>query len=293
MKVIVVVLALVACVIYSSAQNLPCELMPRKFPELDRNLFSIETDLAYSRASIGEMEKNLNRKIHVPSKIVRNEEIEKYFTGLLAKILLHLPKSPNQFPYRVMVFNDPTPNALSVPGGVILISLGMMAITPSDDFLAFLVAHEIGHIELRHDTRRETMRRLMDLQIRVIERKLKYMRRKSKLWRKYNMLLEELKQQRRDLRQLRLEHEVEADYFGIVTGLKAGFNPASMKHYYEKPPHLPYWGWNEWASHPHNFNRVLMYSCLAPSELPAEKTSPEFLSAKIRAKQLLADKKPR
>jgi Zn-dependent protease with chaperone function len=51
----------------------------------------------------------------------------------------------------VVVLVDPsTLNAMAVPGGPILITTGMLAFLESEDELAFLLAHEMAHIEERH-----------------------------------------------------------------------------------------------------------------------------------------------
>lgn len=51
----------------------------------------------------------------------------------------------------VVVLVDPsTMNAMAVPGGPILITTGMLAFLESEDELAFLLAHEMAHIEERH-----------------------------------------------------------------------------------------------------------------------------------------------
>jgi beta-barrel assembly-enhancing protease len=293
MKLIIVALALLASVTHCRAQDLPCGLLPSGFPEPAGNLFTVENDITTSQEGLGVLEMKLNISSPVPVKIISNEEIEKSLISIVQHLITKAPANATRFQYKIMLYDDSVPNALAVPGGVILVSLGLVALAPTDDFLAFILAHEIGHIALRHTTRRETMYALSDLEIEMVEKKIKRKKPGSAKRIQYELLLEELRLRRREQRQLRLKHEIEADLYGAVIALRVGYNPTSMRHYYEKPPTSYEWGWNEWASHPHNFNRVLMYSCLAPRELPAEKLSPELESAKIRAKQLLADKKPR
>jgi predicted Zn-dependent protease len=54
------------------------------------------------------------------------------------------------FGYRVHLFESSVPNAMALPGGVILVTKGMMEVVKSESELAAVLAHEMGHIELSH-----------------------------------------------------------------------------------------------------------------------------------------------
>lgn len=64
--------------------------------------------------------------------------------------------APSSMPYPAMglefiVIDDAdTPNAMAVPGGPIVITTGMLRFLDSEDELAVILAHEIGHVEERH-----------------------------------------------------------------------------------------------------------------------------------------------
>lgn len=58
---------------------------------------------------------------------------------------------PNQvFDYRFYVVRDPTPNAFAIPGGRIYVHSGLFDFVDSEDMLAGVLAHEIGHVYERH-----------------------------------------------------------------------------------------------------------------------------------------------
>lgn len=69
------------------------------------------------------------------------------------KRLLELGVSRN-LKYRIRIFDSEEVNAFAIPGGDILITKGLLQRAPSDAALAFLVAHELAHHELRHVTKR-------------------------------------------------------------------------------------------------------------------------------------------
>lgn len=56
--------------------------------------------------------------------------------------------------YRFRYLDDPTINAFSAPNGYIYITRGLLEILESDDELAMVIAHEMGHIERKHAVQR-------------------------------------------------------------------------------------------------------------------------------------------
>ncbi len=54
------------------------------------------------------------------------------------------------FSYRVFILNSPQPNAMALPGGVILVTRGLLATLQTEAELMAVLAHELGHVELGH-----------------------------------------------------------------------------------------------------------------------------------------------
>lgn len=52
------------------------------------------------------------------------------------------------------VIPDDTPNAFALPGGYVGVHTGMLRVADSDDELAAVMAHEIGHVIARHPAER-------------------------------------------------------------------------------------------------------------------------------------------
>src|SRR5690606_6510295 len=48
------------------------------------------------------------------------------------------------------LFEEPTPNAFALPGGQIGVHSGLLQVAESDDQLAAVLAHEVGHVVARH-----------------------------------------------------------------------------------------------------------------------------------------------
>ena len=62
-----------------------------------------------------------------------------------------LPES--RYPFRVIVANNPTVNALATPGGSIVVFRGLLERTENAEELAGVLAHEIQHVMHRHSTK--------------------------------------------------------------------------------------------------------------------------------------------
>ncbi len=57
------------------------------------------------------------------------------------------------FPFTFYLVDLPEPNAFALPGGQIFLTRGMLDLGLSDDMLAGLLGHEIGHVVMQHGTR--------------------------------------------------------------------------------------------------------------------------------------------
>jgi len=55
-----------------------------------------------------------------------------------------------ELPWTFRILNESDVNAVSLPGGIIYVTRGMLSFLRSRDELAFVLAHEIGHVAKRH-----------------------------------------------------------------------------------------------------------------------------------------------
>lgn len=63
----------------------------------------------------------------------------------------------NEFKWRIrIIHDDSTLNAFCTPGGYIYVYTGILKFLDSEDQLAGVLAHEIGHADMRHSTRQMT-----------------------------------------------------------------------------------------------------------------------------------------
>jgi len=63
-------------------------------------------------------------------------------------------------PITFQILDSPTVNAMAIPGGHIYVTRGLLAHLTSEDQLAFVLGHEIGHVSARHAARRTWQQQL-------------------------------------------------------------------------------------------------------------------------------------
>ena len=71
--------------------------------------------------------------------------------ALLDRLASHWPDAP--YPFRVGVLDEPDPNALALPGGAILVTSGLLDQVASENELALVLGHELGHFRARDHLR--------------------------------------------------------------------------------------------------------------------------------------------
>lgn len=79
-----------------------------------------------------------------------NAEANNYL-NLLGQTLAQASDRPETFGgYHFLILDSGEINAFAAPGGLIFVSRGMLRLCRSEDAVAAVLAHEIGHVQLRH-----------------------------------------------------------------------------------------------------------------------------------------------
>ena len=80
-----------------------------------------------------------------------DEQVATDYLNLLGQSLALASDRPELFGgYRFMILDSDEINAFATPSGLIFISRGLLRLTRSEDDLAAILAHEIGHVQHRH-----------------------------------------------------------------------------------------------------------------------------------------------
>ncbi|MEL7310766.1 MAG: M48 family metallopeptidase [Pseudomonadota bacterium] len=70
---------------------------------------------------------------------------------LLHRLTTHWPETTYEF--RLDISEDPSPNAMALPGGLIIVTSGLLDAMEAENALAFVLGHELGHFKNRDHIR--------------------------------------------------------------------------------------------------------------------------------------------
>lgn len=83
-------------------------------------------------------------------KPYNNDALNKYLNTLGQGLAMHSDKPETFKGYRFLAMETDEINAFAAPGGFILVSRGLIRCCKSEDALAAVLSHEIGHVQLEH-----------------------------------------------------------------------------------------------------------------------------------------------
>jgi predicted Zn-dependent protease len=86
-------------------------------------------------------------------ELLEDKKLTEYVNQVGQTTVLASNKSSTYNGYRFAVFEDDAPNAYGTPGGMILISTGMLKLIENEDELAAVCAHEVEHVVQDHPTK--------------------------------------------------------------------------------------------------------------------------------------------
>jgi predicted Zn-dependent protease len=86
---------------------------------------------------------------------VRKPALVRYVRAIGERLAKQSPRQDVN--YHFYVVDELEPNAFALPGGYVFVTRGLLALTNSEDELACVIGHEIGHVAARHSVRRATL----------------------------------------------------------------------------------------------------------------------------------------
>ncbi|XP_026453095.1 mitochondrial metalloendopeptidase OMA1-like [Papaver somniferum] len=123
--------------------------------------------------------------------------------------------------WEILVVNEPRVNAISIPGGKIVVFTGLLDVFKTDAEIATIVAHEVGHLVARHKAEfvsKFTWLIILEVILNIGDEM------SERITEAYKYLL--LPSRRRN--------EMEADYIGLLLLASAGYDPQMAPQVYEK-----------------------------------------------------------
>ena len=116
-------------------------------------LFSEEREIEVGRI--------YNTQVLQVEKVYVDTELSKYVQALGDKLAGISHRS--NLVYRFIVLDSPDVNAFALPGGYIFIYRGLMSYLSSEEELAAVLGHELGHVTARHSVRLASRAQVLDI----------------------------------------------------------------------------------------------------------------------------------
>lgn len=98
-----------------------------------------------------QAEARIFAKLATPASMSAKVKSAPQLQQLAQRLQRHWPESP--YVFTVKLLDEPRPNALALPGGTILVTRGLLDSVGSENELAFVLGHEIGHFRNRDHLR--------------------------------------------------------------------------------------------------------------------------------------------
>lgn len=124
------------------------------------NMYSVDQEIGMGQAMSKEIDKEVT--------IVRHQRMAQLVQGI-GQRLAERAENPEfkLYPYKFKVVDSSEINAFSLPGGPIYVNLGLIELAETEDELAAVIAHEMGHVAARHATEQMTTQDLSQLALLI------------------------------------------------------------------------------------------------------------------------------
>ena len=108
------------------------------------NFYSPEDDTQLGR----EASAQVNKQLHV----LNDDRSQKYLSGLGRKLVAFAPNNRPEYAWEFRIVNSEDINAFALPGGFIYVNRAVLEAAEDEAQLAGVLAHESGHVVMRHGT---------------------------------------------------------------------------------------------------------------------------------------------
>ena len=180
-----------------------------------------ETSLYSTRDEIAVGE-SVDRQIRKEFKPSRNAEAIEWIKKVGQKVADQSGRGDVTFHFEVM--EDKAVNAFAGPGGYVYVTTGLLKLVSSEDELACVLGHEIGHVAARHAIKQLQSRVLYSIPASIIFSESRYGEIEQAVNIAFN--LTQLSYSRKD--------ELQADTLGMSYARKAGYDPSGMVSFLRK-----------------------------------------------------------
>ncbi len=211
---LVLLLLLMPCTLFAQQ---PCQ---PPTPLLRENIFTEEQEIFLGEAIAEHVQRNFS--------VVQNDELLGDLRRLGERLSKHLP--PHKLRFQFFLIESSDANAFVLPGGRIYVTRKLIAFVQSEDELAGVLAHEMGHMIARQGA--SDMTRLWREVLKVTQ-----VTDRQDIFTKYNQLVDNAGRNPKAFAKLD-NHEdkdqIVADQIGLYAMAGAGFDPQAFSRFFDR-----------------------------------------------------------
>jgi hypothetical protein len=244
------------------------------------NLFSSQQDVQLGKEIAGQVDREF--------PLVTDAQVLRYINGLGQRLASLAPNNNPEYAWTFKVINSSDINAFALPGGYIYVNRGAIEVAEDEAQIAGVMAHESGHVVMRHGTHEATQALLAQAPLAILgsilgqSGSLTAQLAEMGVGFGVNSIL--LKNSR--------SAESQADEVGTYILYQAGYDPRAMAQFFEIiEKKYPQKTIQFFSDHPVPENRINAVNREIPLLGPAKRwrtESPEFEDAKKRLLSLPA-----
>ncbi len=178
----------------------------------------------FTRAQDVELGHEAAQEILKQNEVVNDPMLQSYLRRIGGRLAATPEASDSGFKFTFTVLNNPKVNAFAVPGGPMFVNTGLFQAVDNEAQLAGAMAHEMGHVILRHGTTQLSKQNLLEIPAILAEKATG------------SELLGKLAQAGVVLGVNRFTRtdESEADAMGAHLMAEAGWDPIQLGRFFEK-----------------------------------------------------------
>jgi WD40 repeat protein len=160
------------------------------------------------------------------TRYVQDEKLLAYVREIGARLIRHMPQTGLKFQF--FIIDIPEANAFNTPGGYVFLSRKLIAFTKTEDELAGVMAHELGHATVRHSA--SDMSELFKKILNVTQ-----LGDRKDITEKFNLLIERArtKSVSRGSNHESAQQQ-EADRIGLFAMVAAGYDPNAFSEFFAR-----------------------------------------------------------
>lgn len=245
------------------------------------NLFSPQKDVELGRENAAQVDKEL--------PILNDSAVQRYVNELGRRLSAYAPNNKSDYAWQFKVVNSADINAFALPGGFIYVNRATIEAAQDEAQLAGVIAHEEGHVVMRHGTHQASQMMLAQAPLAVLGGLLGQSGSTAAQLAEMGIGLGVNSIFLHNSRSM----ESQADHVGTYILYQAGYDPHAMAQFFEiLEKRYPQGGGpvgQFFSDHPNPGNRIKSVDAEIPRLGPPRTTrtdSPEFQAVKRRVQAL-------